>query len=151
MISHLYRNNNSRIMINGTRSSFSSTRNLEIADDSKHTSISSILSYLDEEFDLNEDSTLMTHHHHAQSHHRYHYYTRQEQYNHLSSTNSRSIHTATSTTRNMQQCSSTTSSSIRGLRSRNSHLSAIEPVFDEEKIQELLDLVGSINEQESES
>lgn len=35
--------------------------------------------------------------------------------------------------------------SSRALRRRNSHLSAIEPIFDEKKIQELLDLVGSIN------
>ena len=118
-------------MIDGTRSSFSSMRNLEVAD-SMNDSSSSILSYLNEEFDLNEDSAAMTP---AQAHQRYHYYS-QERHDYLSSNSSTSIHTSGSTTRRKQQG--------REVR-RNSHLSAIEPVFDEKKIQELLDLVGSIN------
>ena len=103
-------------MIDGTRSSFSSTRNLEIVD-SMNNSSSSILSYLDEEFDLNEYESVDTTH--ADSNQR--------------------IHTvAAGSTRRKQQ----DSTSSRYLK-RNSHLSAIEPVFDEKKIQELLDLVGS--------
>lgn len=104
-------------MIDGTsRSSFSSMRNLEIAD-SMHTSGSSIFSHSNEEFDLlNEDDS------HAESNQR--------------------IHTvAAGSTRRKQQSGTTSSRYLR----RNSHLSAIEPVFDEKKIQELLELVGSIN------
>ena len=109
-------------MIDGsTRSSFSSTRNLEIVD-SMNDSSSSILSYLDEEFDLNEDESVVT--------------------TDLVQMNQR-IHTvAAGGSARMKQQGGTSSS--RYLR-RNSHLSATEPVFDEKKIQELLDLVGSIN------
>ncbi|GFH52477.1 predicted protein [Chaetoceros tenuissimus] len=108
-------------MIDGsTRSSFSSTRNLEIVD-SMNNSSSSILSYLDEELDLNEDESVVT--------------------TDLVQMNQR-IHTvAAGSTRRKQQGGTASSRYLR----RNSHLSAIEPVFDEKKIQELLDLVGSIN------
>ena len=106
-------------MIDGTRSSFSSMRNLEIID-SMHTSSSSIFSYSNEEFDLNEDESVVTTH--AESNQR--------------------IHTVAAGSTRRKQLSGTSSS--RYLR-RNSHLSAIEPVFDEKKIQELLELVGSIN------
>ena len=108
-------------MIDGTRSSFSSMRNLEVAD-SMNDSSSSILSYLNEEFDLNEDESVVT--------------------TDLVQMNQR-IHTvaAGGSTRRKQQGGTSSSRYLR----RNSHLSATEPVFDEKKIQELLDLVGSIN------